>query len=189
MPIVLLLFLVVLLPFAILLSLPFTLIQRYRMGTARRRARGWLAVVNIAAFALSSLLFLTGAALANIWAPHAFAAALAGLAIGGLLGLVGAWLSRWEVEAGTLHVTPNRWLVLAVTSVVAGRLGYGLWRGWQAWQAGGGETPWLQAVGPAGMLAAGALVLAYYLGYWSGVLRRLRRQQRATVSSQRAWVP
>jgi hypothetical protein len=184
MPILLLLFLIVLLPFAILISLPFTLVQRYRMGSARRRARGWLAALNIAAFGLSSLLFLTGAALTSIWAPHAFQAALGGLVAGSVLGLAGVWLSRWETEAGTLHVTPNRWLVLAVTFLVAGRLVYGLWHGWHAWRASGGETPWLQAIGPAGMLAAGAVVLGYYLSYWSGVLRRFRRHQRSLAPAR-----
>ena len=27
--------------------IPFSLVQRYRMGTARQRARGWLAIVNL----------------------------------------------------------------------------------------------------------------------------------------------
>jgi hypothetical protein len=149
------------------------------MGTARRRARGWVAWLNIAALGLSTLLFLSGAALANLWARHTLLAALAGLAAGGLLGTVGVWLSRWEPAADTLHVTPNRWLVLGVTAVVAGRLGFGLWRGYQSWQASGDAVSWLHGIGPAGMLAAGALVLGYFLAFWTGLLRRLRRHERA----------
>jgi hypothetical protein len=35
-----------------------------------------------------------------------------------------------------VHYTPNRWLVLTVTAVVAARIFYGVWRVWAAWQAG-----------------------------------------------------
>lgn len=37
----------------------------------------------------------------------------------------------------TLHDTPTRWLVLAITLVVAARIVYGLWRGWMSLDAAG----------------------------------------------------
>jgi hypothetical protein len=37
---------------------------------------------------------------------------------------------------------------------------------------------WLTASGAAGSLGAGALVLGYYLTFWVGVRRRLRRTTR-----------
>lgn len=170
MPVILAALLLVLL--VILLSvilIPITLVMRYRAGTARRRVRGWLATVNAAGLAVSTALFLTAAALTNIWVPDAFAYACAGLVGGGALGLAGLALSRWEVMPGVVFYTPNRWLVLAITLAVTGRLAYGFWRGWNAWQSLAGDTSWAAAAGVAGSLAAGAVILGYYFVYWIGV--------------------
>jgi type VI protein secretion system component VasK len=107
--------------------------------------------------------------------PDAFRYAASGVAAGCALGIVGLWLTRWELSARALHYTPNRWLVLAVTLVVTARLLYGFWRSWQAWRLAAGDTSWVAASGVAGSLAAGAVVLGYYLAYWVGVRRRLNR--------------
>ena len=171
----LLLLLAVLLLLAPVLLMPLSLVMRYRAGTARRRARGWVTAVNIGALALSVGLFLMGAAITNIWVPRAFAYSALGLLGGCALGIVGLWVSRWEATTEGLHYTPNRWLVLAVTLVFTARVLYGFWRGWHTWQAAPGEGSWVAAFGIAGSLAAGALVLGYYLSYWLGVRRRLKR--------------
>jgi hypothetical protein len=92
--------------------------------------------------------------------------------------MIGLLLTRWEAEPGALHYTPNRWLVLAITLVVTARLAYGFWRGWQAWRAGIAGNSWFVASGVAGSMAAGAVVLGYYLVYWMGVRRRVRQQER-----------
>jgi hypothetical protein len=155
--------------------MPLSLVLRYRAGTARRRARGWVAAVNIAGLAVSVALFLAGAAITSLWAPHAFSYSLLGLGGGIVLGIFGLWLSRWEPSPEGLHYTPNRPLVLAVTLVFTARVLYGLWRAWHAWRAAPGEASWLAAFGIAGSLAAGAVVLGYYLAYWFGVRARLRR--------------
>ena len=160
---------------AMLLLIPVSLIQRYRVGTSRQRARGWLAGLNLAGLALSMVLFLISAAITSIWVPEALTYTAGGLATGALLGLLGLWLTRWEPSAGTLHYTPNRWLVLAITLTVTLRIGYGFWRGWESWRAGISGGSWFVASGLAGSLAAGAIVLGYYLVYWIGVRRRLRR--------------
>jgi hypothetical protein len=39
-------------------------------------------------------------------------------------------------------------------------------------------TSWLAASGAQGSLGAGAVVLGYYIVYWTGVRRRLARAQR-----------
>jgi hypothetical protein len=158
------------------LLMPLSLVLRYRAGTARRQARGWVATLNMAALAISTSLFLMGAGLTSIWVPHAFTYSLLGLLGGIALGIIGLWVSRWERTPGGLHYTPNRWLVLGVTLIVTARLAYGFWRSWNAWRQAPGETSsWVAAFGIAGSMAAGAVVLGYYLSYWMGVRRRLKR--------------
>ena len=172
MPLILLAVALILAPIALM---PLALVLRYRAGTARRQARGWVATLNLVALAISTSLFLLGAGLTSIWVPHALGYSLLGLLGGIALGIIGLWLSRWERAPQSLHYTPNRSLVLGVTLIVTGRLLYGLWRGWDTWRHAAGETSWLAAFGVAGSMAAGAVVLGYYLSYWMGVLRRLRR--------------
>ncbi len=160
--------------------LPLALIQRYRMGTSRQLARGWLAGINVAGIAVSIMFFLTGAALTSIWVPYALRYTAAGLAFGCVLGVIGLALTRWEPGPRALHYTPNRWLVLAITLVVTARVLYGFWRGWQSWRSAVDGGSWLVASGAAGALAAGALVLGYYFIYWTGVRRKLTRHRRMT---------
>jgi hypothetical protein len=171
---------------AAVVLMPLTLVQRYRVGTSRRLARGWLATLNAAGFVASAALLLTSAAFANIWMPHAFLYALAGLGIGCLLGALGLALSRWEVTPASLHYTPNRWLVLAITLVVTSRLVYGVWRSWHAWHVRADDTSWIAASGAAGSLAAGAVVLGYYVAYWIGLRRRFERHRRAIAPASRS---
>ncbi|MCA1652579.1 MAG: DUF1453 domain-containing protein [Acidobacteria bacterium] len=162
---------------AVIALIPVSLVQRYRVGTARRLARGWVTTINLIAIALSTGLFLLGAAITSAWVPEAFRYALTGFAGGCVLGLLGLSLSRWEVTPRGLHYTPNRWLVLAITLVVTARVMYGFWRGWQAWRYTMDGSSWLIASGVPGSLAAGAIVLGYYLMYWFGVRRRFVRHR------------
>ena len=163
--------------FAILAAvalLPLSIIQRYRVGTSRQRARGWLIWLNLFGLSVSTLLFVIGAAITNIWVPRALAYTLAGLAGGFALGLLGLVLTRWEISPRGVHYTPNRALILMITLLVTARLLYGLWRGWHNWRAAVGGDNWLAQSGAEGSLAAGAVVLGYYVIYWAGVRRRLR---------------
>lgn len=160
--------------------MPLTLVQRYRAGTARRPARGWLATINVTGIGISIALFVAGAAVTSIWVPQAFTFTLSGLTGGCLLGLLGLALTRWDVTSRGLHYTPNRLLVLAITLVVTARLLYGFWRGLHTWRLAGGDTSWLVTAGIPGSLAAGAVVLGYYFVYWTGVLWRFRRHRAAT---------
>jgi hypothetical protein len=179
-PLVPILLLLLLVPLVIAL-MPLILVQRYRFGVARQRARGWIVTINVVGLSLSALLFLGTAAITNIWVPQAFAYAVAGFATGLALGLLGLALTRWEPTAEALHFTPYRWLVLAIMLVVSTRILYGFWRAWRAWGVAPDDTTWLAAAGVAGSLAAGAVVLGYYLVYWVGVRRRLQQQRVATV--------
>jgi hypothetical protein len=167
---------VLLVPVLAVVLMPFTLVQRYRMGSARRRARGWLAAVNVAGLTVSTALFLFGAGVTDYWVPGAFVHAIAGVSAGSVIAVVGLLVTRWEREPAGLHYTPNRLLVLAITLVIAGRIAYGIWRAWHSGLHG------MAASGATGSLAAGGLVLGYYLFYWIGVRRRLRAYGRAGMA-------
>ena len=170
-----LLVLPILLVLAVIALIPISLIQRFRMGTARRQARGWVAALNLVAIAISATLFLAGTLVTSYWSPAASAYVLAGLAAGCVLGALGIALTRWEYVSERVYYTPNRWLVLAVTLLVTVRVLYGLWRSWEAWRASLDSAAWVAASGVAGSMAAGAVVLGYYLIFWAGVRRRIRR--------------
>ena len=173
MPILLIPVLIVL---ALIALIPIAIVQRYRMGTSRQRARSWLASINAVGLALSAIVFLISAAFSSIWVPYALTYSASGLGIGIVLGIVGLALTRWERSPGALFYTPNRWLVLALTLVVTGRLMYGFWRAWHTWRVGVVDgSSWFAAAGVAGSMAAGAVVLGYYLAYSIGVRRRVGR--------------
>ena len=165
--------------------LPLSLVQRYRMGTSRQLARRWLTAINVTGISLSAILFLGGAALTSIWVPAAFTYTVLGMAAGCLLGVAGLALTRWERTTGALHYTPNRWLVLTITVVVTGRILYGFWRAWDTWRSAPDHMSWVVQSGAAGSLAAGAVVLGYYLAYWLGVRRRLKRHASSSGSIRR----
>jgi hypothetical protein len=163
---------------ALLLALaliPLALIQRFRVGTARRQARGWIASINLFGLALSLIMFVTGAAIMNVWVPDTLAYTGLGLGAGVVLGLLGLALTRWERSPLGLHYTPNKWLVLGITLVVTMRVLYGFWRGWETWRAGLGGESLLITAGVAASLGAGAVVIGYYLTFWIGVRRRFHR--------------
>ncbi|HUP47182.1 MAG TPA: hypothetical protein VNA04_00180 [Thermoanaerobaculia bacterium] len=162
------------------LMLPLSIVLRYRAGTVRRMARGWTVTISFYAVTLSAAMFLFIAAAASVWIPGAFSVGVLGLLGGGALGLLGLFLTRWEVTPYSMHYTPSRWLILTITLLVAARLVYGFWRGWQAWRTIPGQESWLAASGAAGSMAAGAVVLGYYLVYWAGVRRRLTEYKRLT---------
>ena len=175
------LILLLVLPLVVIALMPLILIQRYRMGTARRLARLWVTTLNLALMAFSVLLFLTGAAVTAMWVPNAFSGAIAGLVVGTALGVVGLVLTRWEPTAATLYYTPNRWLVLVVTFIVSARVLYGFWRSWKAVEAGVYGTQMVLAFGIPQSLAVGGAVIGYYVAYGWGVRRRVLQWQRRPV--------
>lgn len=177
MPLLLLIFALMALLAFMALTLPLSIISRYRAGTARRRARPWLALVNIFSIGTSVLLFLAAAAVSSVWVPGAFSYSVGGLGGGLVLGMIALRLARWEITPQSLHYIPNRWLVLAITVAVSLRLAFGFWRAWQAWQDYPAGHSWLAESGLAGSMATGAVVLGYYLTFWSGIWMRVRQPQ------------
>jgi hypothetical protein len=170
--------LAILIVLAFIAVIPLSIIQRFRMGTTRRPARRWVATLNLTAVAFSAALFLAGALITSRWIPDALTYTVYGLAGGCVLGLLGTALTRWEHGGRRMEYTPNRWLVLTMTLLVTARVLYGFWRGWEAWRESLETAAWVAASGVAGSMSAGAVVLGYYLIFWAGVRRRIRRLER-----------
>ena len=180
MPIIVLALLVlVLLAFGgvVLLSLAL----RYRAGTARRQARRLVATMNVWLTGFSAVFFLFFTFVISFWVESAFQFALAGMGFGGLLGLLGLALTRWDSQADGLFYTPSRWLALLVMAAIAARLVYG-W--WHATHPGvSGEQHWLlSASGTQISLAIAAGLIGYYLIYAIGVRIRIANHQRRRES-------
>src|SRR5687768_15031468 len=135
MPLLLLILALIALLALFALLLPLSIIGRYRAGTARRRARRGVALVNVISIGISALLFMVTAAVSSIWIPGAFSYSAVGLGGGLVLGIVGLRITRWEMTSQSLHYVPNRWLVLAITVGVSLRLAFGFWRVWESWHA------------------------------------------------------
>jgi hypothetical protein len=173
MPLLLLLLVPVLLFALWALLLPVALVQRYRTGRARRRAVRWAMGLNGALLLLSTAVFVASAWIAGHWVELAVPFAAAGWGVGAVLGLLGVALTRVEDAGDAVWFTPNRWLVLALTLVVAVRIGVGLLRAWQAWHADA-HLAWLGQQGS--LLAVGGGLLGYYLAYNWGMRRRLFRR-------------
>jgi len=176
-----LLLLLLVIPAVLIALMPLVLVQRYRAGTARRHARGWLATLSLVAASISGVVFLLVATVTTIWVANALRAAAAGLFVGCVLGLLGVGLTRWESTPRTLHYTPNRWLVLTITLMVSARLLYGLWRSWVVARASVDGTSLVLAFGIPESLAAGATVLGYYLAYSAGLRWRIRKWEKRSL--------
>jgi hypothetical protein len=159
----------------ITLTLPFSIISRYRAGTSRRRARPWLALTNIFSIGISAVFFLVSAVISSFWVPRVLSFSAIGFLGGLVLGIVGLRLTRWEATSQALHYLPNRWLVLTITVAVSLRLAFGFWRMWEAWHAAPEGHSWLAESGFAGSMATGAVLLGYYLTYWFGIWILVRR--------------
>ena len=185
MPALLLIPLIVLLVVALwALLLPVSLWARYRAGRARRRAQGWVIRGNAWLLVVSCALYLLSAWIASGWIEHALRdAALGGLAGIGV-GIVGLWLTRFEHDDSGFFFTPNRWLVLALTVLVAARIAVGLWLAWRSTGAAAGHLDaWLQA---GSLFGVAGVLLGYYLAYTWGLRARLpRRAAAARVAARR----
>jgi hypothetical protein len=67
----------------------------------------WVATINAVGLALSSVLFLVGAAISNVWVPNAFAYAAAGLVAVAALGIIGLWITCWEMTPSSVYHTES----------------------------------------------------------------------------------
>jgi len=157
----------------ILLSLAL----RYRAGTARRQARHWVAKLNVWMTSLSVVFFLSFTFLLSFWVGSAFRYALIGMGIGGIFGLLGLAVTRWENRPEALFYTPSRWLALLVMLAIAARLIYGWWHTMH--RGASDEQHWLwSASGTQLSVAVAAGLIGYYLVYAIGVRIRITRHEK-----------
>lgn len=159
------------------LLLPLALLQRYRRGKARRRAQGWVVKGNAVLLAMSVVLFVLGAWISTHWIEAALAYACIGLGIGVVIGVAGLWFSRFEATDNGLYYTPNRWLVLTLTTLVAARIALSLWQLWRRWHTTD-AAGWQLLNDHASLFAVGGLLLGYYLAYTFGLRARIARMRR-----------
>ena len=165
----------VLLLFALwLVLLPLSLWVRYATGRARRRAQGWVVGGNAWLLAASLPVFLLSAGIADRWLANALQDGVLGLLVGVFVGIVSLWLTRFERDTHGLVYTPNRWLVLALTALLALRVLAGLWLAWRQVDSGTSDafTTWLDAGAWTGVAG---VFLGYALTYAWGLRARLRR--------------
>lgn len=146
-----------------------SLALRYRAGTARRQGRRWIANLNVWMTSLSVVFFLSFSFLISFWLGTAFRFALIGMCFGGILGLLGLALTRWESQREGLFYTPNAWLAILVTLAIAARFVYGWWHVTHSGSAPGDRHWLMTASGTELSLTVAAGLIAYYLVYSIGV--------------------
>ena len=179
MPVILVALLVfVLLAFGGLVLLSLAL--RYRAGTARRQGRRWVATMNVWMTSFSAAFFLCFTFLLSFWLGPTLPFALAGVGIGGFLGLIGLAVTRWESQPEGLFYTPSRWLALLVTMAIAARLAYGWWHATHPGHPA--EQHWLMTASASQIsIAVAAGLIGYYLIYAIGVRIRVARHEQQRV--------
>lgn len=151
--------------------LPLAITQRYRHGRARQRVQPWAVGANAWLLALSALVFLAGAWALGHWMPGALRDAVAGLAAGALVGVAGLRLDAFEATPQGFFRTPNRWLVLGLSLLLAARIVMGAWLAWR--DAAGSDT--LQWLTRGGLLGVAGVLLGYALATAWGLRARMRR--------------
>ncbi len=174
MPLLLVPLIVLLLLLAWLLLLPLSLWQRYRFGKMRRRALPRLVKLNAWLLLASALLFGLGMLATEHWWPGTLRHAAIGLGVGLPFGCAGLWLSRFERTPQGLYYTPNAWMALSLTLIVAVRIAMGFVELWRRWQ-GDGSLAMLPLFGHASLFAVAGLLIGYYLAYQWGLRLRLRK--------------
>ena len=157
-----------------LVLLPVSLWARYASGRARRRAQQWVVRGNAWLLAASVPMLLLSAWLASRWMHAALRDACLGLLLGVLVGIASLWLTRFERDAKGLVYTPNRWLVLGLTTLVALRIAAGAWIAWRHATTGAVDAfgAWIEAGAWTGVAG---LFLGYALAYTWGLRARLSR--------------
>ena len=155
---------------ALAAAILFLLYRRGRRLFVRQRFSVARLIFRLALFGTITSLLLVVVGVLRGPAP------LAGLAIGAALGVAGATLTRFESVDGVLGFTPNRYLGLAVLSLVLGRMLYRLGTVFALAPDGAGTpapySPAESLRSSPTMAGAVFLLLGYYLAYSVAVLLR-----------------
>jgi len=160
-----------------------SLALRYRAGTARRQARRWVASLNVWMTSFSAVFFLSFTLLLSFWVDSAFRFTLIGLGCGGILGLIGLAMTRWESQQDGFFYTPSRWLALLITLAIAARFVYGWWRATHSGSNAPADQHWLiTASGTQLSVAVAAGLIGYYLVYSVGVRLRIASDEQRRLN-------
>lgn len=156
---------------------PLAFYLRLRRGVAPRQLQRWPLRLQLAGCLLSAVTLLLIALMAGYWWPGALLHAAGGLACGIVLGLLARAPARVLSGPGGVFVTPSRWFVWGLLTVVVLRLGAGLWQSLQVMLAGGSwpSSGWMSH---AGLLGLAALLVGSALGNVCWMRHELGRQQR-----------
>src|SRR5207247_8025610 len=101
------------------------------------------------------------------------------MCFGGILGLLGLAMTRWESQDEVLFYTPSRWLAFLIIFAVAARFVYGWWRAThpgRSVSAPGGQHWLITASGTQLSLAVAAGLIGYSLVSSIGGRLRMRRR-------------
>lgn len=154
------------------LLLPISIVQRYRYGKARRRVLPWAVRLNSWVLAMSVFVFVASSWVAAHWVDRALRDAVLGLGVGGVIGVVGFYLDRFEVTSQGLFRTPNQWLVLVVSLLLAGRIALGLWLAWRD----GPDTAMAAWATQGGLIGVAGILLGYAVATSWGLRFRVARK-------------
>ena len=155
----------------------FMLYRRYRGMVGRQPLVPTRLMFRVGMLGLAALFFL----IPSLSHPAAAAISLVGLVVGGLIGLAGLSLTRFERAPDRDYYTPNTYLGLAVFGIFLARLAYNFTR--VSAQLQTLPPPGSQGPPPGfGSLTANPLtaalllmVFGYYLVYEAGLLLWVRR--------------
>jgi hypothetical protein len=163
------------LPFIVVPLIGWRLYARFHRLTRRQAyspARSWITVLL-----LPLLILLMAVGVLGGGDQLAFGALAAGVIGGVVLAHIGLRLTRFEIDNGVLHYTPNAKIGIALFALLVARLGYRLLSAWMA----GNMDSFAGKQGGAAMLHSPltlvvlGLVLAYYARYGAGILLAARR--------------
>ncbi|PYK35849.1 MAG: hypothetical protein DME58_00595 [Verrucomicrobia bacterium] len=96
------------------------------------------------------------------------------MGVGGILGLLGLAVTRWESRPEGLFYTPSRWLAFLIIFAIAARVMHGWWHATHSGSAPGDKHWLITASSTQLSLAVAAGLIGYYLVYSIGVRLRLR---------------
>ncbi len=159
-------------PVLVVLFILWRIYIRMRRSFGRQRVQPRRMTVRITLLALIGILVL--GASPNLWA---LGAVLAGAACGALLGLLGLRHTQFQSTSEGRFYTPHTYIGLSVTALFLGRLVYDALlfsHDMQAFSAGPAGLAIAEQSNPLTLALTGA-VIAYYLTYYLGVLRRSRQ--------------